>query len=162
MDREIVRILVLLTFSLTLFLRFYYDLGLSKPKSVFFHYLSRSMRPFSVPIRRFTPQSAAQRISELNLFLYLRISGVSAPKSCCGVTLTLIWLSRRGGTPTLPTPTLPPTGSPLPAENPKLRKLFCFSWSWERLSPGEPWGWGSCLAAGLVTPDVRDEQNVHW
>lgn len=47
------------------------------------------MRPFSVPMRRLTPHNAAHKISELNLFLYFRISGVSDVMSCVvGVTLT--------------------------------------------------------------------------
>lgn len=72
------------------------------------------MSPFSVPISKLTPQSAAHRISELNLFLYLRISGVSLVASCeVGVTLTLTWLSRRDG----PEP---------PAPKPNVRKLRCF------------------------------------
>lgn len=76
--------------------------------------LSSSMSPFSVPISRLTPQRAAQRISELNLFLYLRISGVSLVASWeVGVTLTFTWLSRRDG----PEP---------PAPKPKVRKLRCF------------------------------------
>ncbi len=45
------------------------------------------------------------------------ISGVSAPYSCCGVTFTLIWDSRRGATP-------PPPPPPSPAPKPKERKLF--------------------------------------
>lgn len=75
---------------------------------------SRSMSPFSVPIRRLTPHSAAQSISELKRFLYLRISGVSLDASWdVGVTFTLTVDSRRVG----PEP---------PAPNPKVRKLRCF------------------------------------
>lgn len=78
--------------------------------------LSSNIKPFSVPMRRFTPHNAAHKISELNLFLYFRISGVSLVASCdVGVTLTLTWLSRRDG----PEP---------PAPNPKVRKLRCFCW----------------------------------
>lgn len=39
--------------------------------------LSNSMSPFSVPINKLTPHNAAHKISELNLFLYFLISGVS-------------------------------------------------------------------------------------
>lgn len=75
---------------------------------------SKSISPFSVPISKFTPHKAAHRISELNRFLYLRISGVSLVMSCdVGVTFTLTWLSRRDG----PDP---------PAPNPNVRKLRCF------------------------------------
>lgn len=106
---------------------------------------SRSIKPFSVPIKRLTPHNAAQRISELKRFLYLRISGVSVACSCCdvGVTLTLTWLSRRGAPPELPAP------------NPNVRKLRCFcckasecgcnKWGemllWANLSLGEEWWW---------------------
>lgn len=75
---------------------------------------SSSIKPFSVPINKLTPHNAAHKISELNRFLYLRISGVSLDASCdVGVTLTLTWLSRRDG----PEP---------PAPNPNVRKLRCF------------------------------------
>lgn len=58
------------------------------------------------------PQRAAQRISELKRFLYLRISGVSEARSWdVGVTLTLTWLSLR---------------EPPPALNPKVRNERCF------------------------------------
>lgn len=78
--------------------------------------LSSNIKPFSVPISRFTPHNAAHKISELNRFLYFRISGVSLVASCdVGVTLTLTWLSRRDG----PEP---------PAPNPNVRKLRCFCW----------------------------------
>lgn len=64
-----------------------------------------------------SPQRAAHRISELNLFLYLRISGVSEPTSCdVGVTFTFTCDSRRVG----PEP---------PAPNPKVRNERCFCWS---------------------------------
>uniref|UniRef100_A0A1A9UL75 Uncharacterized protein n=1 Tax=Glossina austeni TaxID=7395 RepID=A0A1A9UL75_GLOAU len=72
---------------------------------------SNSIRPFSVPINKFTPQSAAHRISELKRFLYFRISGVSLEASCdVGVTLTLTCDSRRDG----PEP---------PAPKPNVKKL---------------------------------------
>lgn len=75
---------------------------------------SKSMRPFSVPMSKLTPHNAAHRISELNRFLYLRISGVSLVISWdVGVTFTLTWLSRRDG----PDP---------PALKPNVRKLRCF------------------------------------
>lgn len=78
--------------------------------------LSSNIKPFSVPIRRLTPHNAAHKISELNRFLYFRISGVSLVASCdVGVTLTFTWLSRRDG----PEP---------PAPNPNVRKLRCFCW----------------------------------
>lgn len=79
---------------------------------------SKSIKPFSVPISKLTPQSAAQRISELKRFLYLRISGVSLVASCCdvGVTLTFTWLSLRDAPPELPAP------------KPNVRKLRCFCW----------------------------------
>ncbi len=94
---------------------------------------SRSINPFSVPIKRLTPQSAAHKISELKRFLYLRISGVSLVGSCCddvGVTLTLTWLSRLGAPPEPPAP------------NPKVRKLRCFC------CKASEWGcnkWGEML-----------------
>lgn len=50
--------------------------------------LSNSIRPLSVPINRFTPHREAHNISESNLFLYLRISGVSDFEA--GPTHTLI------------------------------------------------------------------------
>lgn len=76
--------------------------------------LSNSIRPFSVPIKRFTPHSAAHRISELKRFLYFRISGVSLAASCdVGVTFTFTWLSRLDG----PDP---------PAPKPNVKKLRCF------------------------------------
>ena len=66
---------------------------------------SRSIRPFSVPMRRLTPHRAAHKISELNLFLYFRISGVSVVRSWeVGVTLTL-------GTVEPPTPAPPLRGT---------------------------------------------------
>lgn len=75
---------------------------------------SKSISPFSVPINKFTPHRAAHRISELNRFLYFRISGVSLVMSWdVGVTFTLTWLSRRDG----PEP---------PAPNPNVKKLRCF------------------------------------
>lgn len=75
---------------------------------------SNSISPFSVPISKLTPHRAAHRISELNRFLYFRISGVSLVMSCdVGVTFTLTWLSRRDG----PEP---------PAPNPNVKKLRCF------------------------------------
>lgn len=74
------------------------------------------------------PQRAAHNISELNLFLYLRISGVSEPISwLVGVTLTLTWLSLRDG---------PPDPAP-PAPNPNVKKLRCFC------CKGRNWFWGS-------------------
>lgn len=79
--------------------------------------LSSNINPFSVPISRLTPQRAAQSISELNRFLYLRISGVSLAASCdVGVTFTFTSRSldsRRDG----PEP---------PAPNPNVKKLLCF------------------------------------
>lgn len=67
------------------------------------------------------PQSAAHKISELNLFLYFLISGVSAEDSWdVGVTFTLTWLSLRGeGEGPVP-----------PAPKPKVRKERCLCWSW--------------------------------
>lgn len=79
---------------------------------------SNNIKPFSVPMSKLTPHKAAHKISELNRFLYLRISGVSLVASCCevGVTLTFTWLSRRDAPPELPAP------------KPNVRKLRCFCW----------------------------------
>lgn len=79
---------------------------------------SNNIKPFSVPMSKFTPHKAAHKISELNRFLYLRISGVSLVASCCdvGVTFTFTWLSRREAPPELPAP------------KPNVRKLRCFCW----------------------------------
>lgn len=121
---------------------------------------SRSIKPFSVPMRRLTPHNAAQRISELNRFLYFRISGVSLVASCCdvGVTLTFTWLSRREAPPELPAP------------NPNVRKLRCFcckasecgwiKWGeillmlWTNLSLGEEWWWKGDLWCGELWLDL--------
>lgn len=63
------------------------------------------------PSAIYAPHNAAQRISLLKRFLYLRISGVSDAKSwLVGVTLTFTWDSLLAG----------------PAPNPKVRKERCF------------------------------------
>lgn len=70
----------------------------------------------------FVPQRAAHNISELNLFLYFRISGVSDVISACdvGVTFTLTCDSRRPLE-------VPAAFVPLePAPNPNVRKDLCF------------------------------------
>lgn len=77
-------------------------------------------------IWQYPPQRAAHKISELNLFLYLRISGVSESMSCdVGVTLTLTCDSLREAPPD---PVVPPPAPPAP--KPKVRKLRCFCCRW--------------------------------
>lgn len=73
----------------------------------------------------YSPHKAAHKISELNLFLYLRISGVSGEPSCpVGVTLTLTWLSRRDAFP--PEPAVPPLPvEPAPKPNVRNERCFC-------------------------------------
>lgn len=116
---------------------------------------SRSMSPFSVPISRLTPHRAAHRISELNRFLYFRISGVSLVASwVVGVTLTLIWLSRRDG----PDP---------PAPNPKVKKLLCFCCSAYACIGKVGWWWEgevNTSLAGIEEPDgnTKDFEGVDW
>ncbi len=75
------------------------------------------MSPFSVPMSRLTPQRAAQRISLLKRFLYLRISGVSCARSCeVGVTFTE---GRCGDEPGGAPPLAPPRlGEPPPRLGP--------------------------------------------
>jgi hypothetical protein len=91
---------------------------------VSYHNTIRHHNPDDLDLNiNYSPQRAAQRISELNLFLYLRISGVSEPTSCdVGVTFTLTCDSRRVG----PEP---------PAPNPNVRNERCFCWR----------GWGGDL-----------------
>lgn len=73
-------------------------------------------RTGSVNVYVYIPQRAAHKISELNLFLYFLISGVSDPISCdVGVTLTFTCDSRLLG----PEP---------PAPKPKVKKDLCFCW----------------------------------
>lgn len=111
----------------------------------------------------YLPHKAAHKISELNLFLYLRISGVSDDTSCpVGVTLTLTWLSRREAFP--PEPPVPPPLPVEPAPNPKVRNERCFccngrNWCWEPTDEldGECCnGWGD---AALATNDL---EGVDW
>ena len=108
------------------------------------------MSPFSAPMSRLTPHSAAHRISELNRFLYLRISGVScvrswapAPPIPLGVTFTegpevgvaaAAAAAAASGPPRLrraPEGLAPLVGEapgpPASALKPKDRKDFCFS-----------------------------------
>jgi hypothetical protein len=87
----------------------------------------------------YSPQRAAQRISELNLFLYLRISGVSEPTSCeVGVTFTLTCDSRRVG----PEP---------PAPNPNVRNERCFCWR----------GWGGDLDTAWRYCNPRSYSSIY-
>jgi hypothetical protein len=62
------------------------------------------------------------------------ISGVSAPYSCCGVTFTLMWDSRRGATPPPPPPP-PPSPAPKPNDR-KLFSLFCCCCCWKKETIG--------------------------
>jgi hypothetical protein len=67
------------------------------------------------------PHNEAHKISELNLFLYFLISGVSDVASwvCAGVTFTLIWDPRRDWLDWLD---CEPTVEPLLAPNPNAEK----------------------------------------
>ena len=74
------------------------------------------------------PHKEAQRTSELNLFLYFLISGVSETASCeVGVTFTLMLDSRRGGMALLGPPARSPAAGPVPlAPKPNVRNERCF------------------------------------
>lgn len=107
---------------------------------------------------KYSPQSAAHRISELNLFLYLRISGVSEDRSCpVGVTLTFTWLSRREA---LPEPPVPLPVDPAPKPNVRNDRCFCCKgrnccWEPTEELDGECWrGWGE------AAPDMNDLEGV--
>lgn len=108
------------------------------------------------------PHNAAQRISELNLFLYLRISGVSEDRSCpVGVTLTLTWLSRREAFP--PEPPVPPLPVE-PAPNPNVRNERCFcckgrNCCWD---PTDEFEGECCKGCGEAAPTMNDFDGVDW
>lgn len=77
--------------KMTRIFKYYVNIYISKNYFFQLHlYLNFWLWNYARPSNLFSPQSAAHRISELNFFLYLRISGVSlGGRVLVGFTLTI-------------------------------------------------------------------------